>query len=453
MGAKRNSVGRLAEPWTVSNLKHLSLGKGWSTNTVNTVIFREPGLFTLGHHQFTAFYAGTRTLRLVRRDLRKDRLSTFDLPGSYNVRDAHNCISLGHDGEGFLHLAYDHHNSGLRYRRSKAPLSITAWTDEIPMTGKCEDRVSYPGFVFFPRSGALLFLFRDGSSTSGAMRIKEWSARRKGWTDRPTAVLSGSDQRPWTSGPYWNHPIVGKDGILHLSFVWRAATIADKKLVNNIGIDYARSLDRGKSWYSMRGRPFDLPITQVNSETIWPIFTGSNLINQTSMALDSKGAPHIVFYADDPEGIPQYQHLYFDGRIWRHSIISARKKRFALRGGGTLRLPISRPEILIDGADRIYVIYRGDLSEDLMAVQRLLPPTYRADPADIRILWPERLGFAEPIVDRSRWQRHGILSMLVQKNSQPAHDRGGRPEYQPVFLADWNLARLWEPPKGMGKAA
>ncbi len=440
-------------PRTVSSLRQLSLGKGWSTNTVNTVTFREPGLFTLGRYQFTAFFAGKRTLRIVRRDLHNNHLTTFDLPGSYNVRDAHDCISLGHDGDGYLHLAYDHHNSRLRYRQSKVPLSINAWTDEVPMTGKYEEYLSYPGFVFFPKSGTLLFLFRDGSSARGLMRIKEWSARRKKWTDRPMAVLSGADQRPWTSAPYWNHPIVGKDGSLHLSFVWRAGPIGDKKLVNNIGIDYARSPDRGKNWYSMRDQPFELPITQVNSETIWPTSPGSNLINQTSMALDSKGNPHIVFYADDPDGIPQYQHLRFDGRAWRQRTISVRRKRFALRGGGTLRLPISRPEILIDGADQVYVIYRGDLTGDLMAVQRLLPPAYCADPADVRILWHEPLGFAEPVVDRSRWQRHGVLSMLIQKNNQPAHDRCGRSEYQPVFIADWNLARLWEPPKGACKPA
>ena len=367
------------------------LGKGWATNTVNTVIFRERGIFTLGRYQFTAFYAGKRILRLARRNLRSGQVSTFDLRGSYSLDDAHNCASLGYDADGFLHIAYDHHNTGLRYRRSKAPRSIAAWSEELAMTGNHEDRLSYPSFVPMPRNGPLLFLYRDGAAARGALRIKAWSAKRKSWSDRPTPILSGAEQRPWTSSPYWNHPAVGRDGTIHLSFVWRTAFLGKEKLVNNIDVDYARSPNRGRSWYSILGREFSLPITQVNSETVWPVSPGSSLINQSSMALDSKGYPHIVFYADDPDGIPQYQHLNFDGRVWRHRIISRRRKRFTLKGAGTLRIPISRPEIVIDAEDRLYVIYRGDLSGDRMVAQRLLPGDYEPNPQDIKVLWDETL--------------------------------------------------------------
>jgi len=193
----------------------IPLGKGWATNTVNTVIFRARGLLTLGRYQFAAFYAGKRVLRLVRRDLRSGKISTFDLRGNYSLDDAHNYASLGYDGDGFLHLAYDHHNTGLRYRRSKAPRSIAAWTEELAMTGKHEGRLSYPSFLPMPRNGPLLFLYRDGAAARGALRIKAWSAKRKSWTDRQTPILSGAEQRPWTSSPYWNHPAVGRDGMHH----------------------------------------------------------------------------------------------------------------------------------------------------------------------------------------------------------------------------------------------
>lgn len=443
---KRRAPGKTALPGHPALPKaKLALGKGWAANTVNTVIFRERGLFSLGRYQFAAFYAGKRVLRLVRRTLNSGKIESFNLRGRYELDDAHNCASLGYDADGTIHLAYDHHNSGLRYRRSKRPRSIAAWTGEVAMTGAHEDRLSYPGFVPMPKGGPLLFLYRDGKAASGALRVKTWSAKRKAWTDHPEPILSGAGQRPWTSSPYWNHPAVAPNGTLHLSFVWRTDFLGGERRVNNIDIDYAKSKDRGRSWMSSLDRPFRLPITQVNSETVWPVSPGSNLINQCSMALDSKGRPHVVFYADDAGGIPQYQHINFDGKVWRHRVVSARTRPFALKGAGTLRIPISRPEIVIDGKDRVYVIYRGDLSRDRMVAQRLLPGDYHPCPDGVRVLWDEPLGRAEPVIDRERWERDETLSMLIQKNDQTGRDRGnGKPKFETVYIADWELPRLWD---------
>src|SRR5262245_59820870 len=113
----------------------VELGEAWATNTVNMSIFRHHGLLTHDRFQFLAFYKDKSTLRLVRRDLTSGRIDSFDLPGTYHLDDAHNCVSLGCDREGFLHLAYDHHCTPLRYRRSTVPLSIDAWSDELAMTG------------------------------------------------------------------------------------------------------------------------------------------------------------------------------------------------------------------------------------------------------------------------------------------------------------------------------
>ena len=161
------------------------------------------------------------------------------------------------------------------------------------------------------------------------------------------------------------------------------------------------------------------------------------------MAVDSKGRPHIVFYSDDPDKIPQYQHLWFDGKAWRHHYISTRDKPFVLVGGGTLQIPISRPEIVIDKQDRVYVIFRADFTNDRMAVQRLLPSAYEPDTSVTKILWPEPLEFAEPVIDRIRWARDCILTMLIQRNGQPPHDKGGVPRSEPVYLVDWDIVDGW----------
>jgi len=161
------------------------------------------------------------------------------------------------------------------------------------------------------------------------------------------------------------------------------------------------------------------------------------------MALDRFGYPHIVFYSDDPDNVPQYQHLWFDGRVWKRNYIIQRTEAFVLAGDGTLQIPISRPEIVIDNENRVYVIYRGDLTENRMVAQRLLPPDYISDTSDACVLWDEPLGFAEPVIDRLRWQKDEVLSMLIQHNHQPANDAITEPFFEPIYIVDWNLPGLW----------
>lgn len=428
----------------VQQLAAFDLGQAWSSNTVNTVIFRHHGILTWGGYQYTAFYVDETTLRVVRRTLATNHITTHDIGGQYNLRDAHNSISLGIDRAGHLHISYDHHATKLRYRRSSQPNAIAEWTDELGMTGANEDRVTYPTFIL-PRAGhPLTMLYRDGVHNKGSARLKTYDEQTQSWTDRPTPILSGADQKPWTSNAYWNHPAIGSDGSLHLSFVWRTDTIGEQQLVNNVNIGYAWSPDNGLSWFTSRGLPCKLPMTQVNAETVWPVSPGSNLINQTSMALDSHNRPHIAFYANDTHGVPQYQHIWFDGEAWRQQYFSARTQPFTLQGGGTLQIPISRPEILIDHQDRVYAVYRGDLTENRMAVTQLMGATANPEAADApnrtTPLWPAPVDYAEPVIDRTRWAESQVLSLLLQRTQQPNGDLSHQHTTDPVWLVDFSFS-------------
>jgi hypothetical protein len=311
------------------------------------------------------------------------------------------------------------------------------------MTGGHESRVTYPSFLTIPATKTFLFLYRDGGSSRGALRIKEWRSHDREWKDQPCAIVSGAFEQPLTGNPYWNHPAVGKEGTIHLSYVWRKAPIGEDKQINNVNIDYCRSPDGGTTWQSSDGTLLDCPITLATSRTIKAIPPGANLMNKCGMALDSLDRPHIVFYSNDDQDIPQYQHLWFDGAGWKHNYISKRVVPFRLAGGGTLQIPISRPEIVIDGERRVYVIYRGDLTNDYMAVQRLLPPRYAPDPDEVRIIWDDSLMYAEPVIDRTRWDKDTKLSMLIQRNLQPDGDGRTEAHYEPAYLADFDLIGLW----------
>jgi hypothetical protein len=131
----------------IETLASHNLGDAWAGNTINTVIFRHHGILTRDNIQYTAFYVDTETLRLVQRDLLTDTFKTHDILGEYNLLDAHNSISLGLDRQGYLHISYDHHATQLRYRRSLKSKDISAWSEELQMTGAHEERVTYPTFI------------------------------------------------------------------------------------------------------------------------------------------------------------------------------------------------------------------------------------------------------------------------------------------------------------------
>jgi hypothetical protein len=185
-----------------------------------------------------------------------------------------------------------------------------------------------------------------------------------------------------------------------------------------------------------KGRGYQLPITQTNAETVHPVSPGSNLMNQCSMAVDSLNRPHIVYYADDSNGIPQYQYLRYDGNRWHHQVISKRARPFTLTGSGTLQIPISRPEIVLDRKDNAYIISRGDHSRGRMVATVLRAPGYVWVPDNVQTIWGEDLGFSEPIIDRVRWAQENVLSLLVQYNEQPNHDLGHRSLFRPIKLID-----------------
>jgi hypothetical protein len=425
-------------------LSVVELGEGWAANTINTVIFRHHALVTSEGRQYGAYYDASGSLVVFERTLASNEVVKASLPGSYSPTDAHNSISLGLDRDGYLHLSYAQHNGPLRYRRSAAPRSILAWTDEIPMTGAREDSVTYPTFLA-PRaadSPSLIFLYRDGSSASGTACMKVYRGLAEGWFDRDPCPLDGALGRPWSSGPYWNHPAFGQDGTLHLSFTWRTKAFDADSMITNVGLNYAFSPDYGVTWLSAGGVRHRLPITPANSGVIAAIGPGENLINQGSSTVDSKGNLHLAFYSNDLDGIPQYQHVWTDGAEWHRSFISRRTMPFTLEGGGTLQIPMSRPEILIDKEDRVYIIYRADITEDRMVAQRLQPPDYRPG-GNIRVLWPEDLAFAEPIVDRVRWDQDAILSMLVQRNLQPPHDQVIEVASEPIYVVEWDVLGEW----------
>ena len=83
------------------------------------------------------------------------------------------------DGDGYLHLSFDHHGHKLNYCRSIAPDTLVLG-DKEPMIGNEEEDVTYPEFHLLA-DGGLLFVYRSGASGRGNMVMNRYDVKSRKW--------------------------------------------------------------------------------------------------------------------------------------------------------------------------------------------------------------------------------------------------------------------------------
>jgi len=293
------------------------IGQGYAATGVNAAIFRQSSLVTFQNTQCAAFYDGSARLVLARRTLGSEDWQTQVTPYHGNVRDVHNVISLGVDGQGVVHISWDHHNNPLHYCRTRAPGSLQV-TEPLIMTGQ-EQAVCYPQFYSLP-GGDLMFVYRTGRSGAGDLMMNRYDTRTGRWTALPGPVIAGEKQR----NAYWQMAVDPRSGAIHVSWCWRELE-GNHDLLTNHDICYARSEDGGRTWVRSSGGPYAGPITVRNAELAWPVPQRSNLANMTSMAVDSCGQPFIATSWRAPDESTEQLYLVFhDGRQWQLRLIGHR---------------------------------------------------------------------------------------------------------------------------------
>ncbi len=384
--------------------------KGYSGTSVNTEAFRRNSLVTHSNKQYIAFYDDNGYLTLGRRTLDYDTWEVNHTPYRGHVEDAHNAISLMVDGDGFLHVAFDEHDDSLHYCRSIAPESL-ALSPQEPMIGVDEAKVSYPEFYSLP-SGNLLFVYRSGMSGQGNMVMNYYDTQSRTWHRLHDVLIDGEGQR----SAYWQLA-VDDNGIIHLSWVWRETPLVE----TNHDLCYARSYDDGKTWCKTDGTLYNLPIRLDNAEYACHIPQGSDLINQTSMCVDSLGDPYIATYwRDQYSKIPQYRLVWHDGLEWHSSQVAHRRTPFTLGGGGTKLLPIARPQIVIDGDEAFYIFRdeeRGNKASMFYASELSKRDWRVIDLTDYSLeAW-------EPTIDTELLKQQKKLHLFVQKVLQGDGER------------------------------
>ncbi|RYX83387.1 neuraminidase [bacterium] len=415
---------------TVALAKNVKLvptgGKGWAQSSVNAAVFRSNSLVSHDGTQYVAYYDGDGNVVLGKRKVGSDvwELKTTQYKGQ--AKDAHNCISIGVDGKGFLHMVWDLHSQKLRYAKSTTSGGLLL-TDEMPMTGQDENRVTYPQFYNLP-GGDLLFLYRDGGSGNGNAMLNRYDVESGKWSSVQHPLVAGGGQR----NAYLNPLAIDSKGGIHLSWVWRDTP----DVATNHDISYAYSPDQGKTWQKSTGEKYNLPITIDNAEVAWKVPKNSELINQTAMTVDANAHPFIsTYWRAEGTDVPQYQLVWHDGTKWRQSQVSQRTQAFRLSGGGTKKIPISRPQIVAGKDGAIHVIFRDEELGNGISVASSSDANHTK--WTTQNLLAERVGAWEPSFDTALWAQKGQLNLFVQRVGQGDGETLENVPPQDVSVLEW----------------
>ncbi|SFW24852.1 BNR repeat-containing family member [Sinomicrobium oceani] len=388
-------------------VRETMVGKGWAGNSVNAVIFRKNSVVSYKNMQFTGYYDEGGVLTLAMRKLKDTVWTVRKTVYKGKVSDAHNTISMAIDGDGYLHVSWDHHNTPLRYARSLRPLDLELGAEQ-PMTGAEEAKVTYPEFYNLP-GGDLLFFYRSGSSGRGNMVVNRYDTKHKVWKPLHRNLIDGEEER----SAYWQ-ACVDDEGVIHLSWVWRETW----DVASNHDLCYARSYDGGKSWEKSTGEKYGLPIREATAEYAWRVPENSGLINQTSMTSDSRGNPYIATYWNSG-AVTQYQVVYLQNGTWKKQATGFRKVPFRLGGGGTKKIPLSRPQLLLaekKGDTDLYLIFRDEERGNKVSLAGIKAGS--RETWSVSDLSSSSVGQWEPSYDTQLWRDRGELHLFVQDVSQ-----------------------------------
>jgi hypothetical protein len=406
--------------------------EAWAGSSVNVLANQSSTLITNGDFQYAAFYAADAHLVLAKRALNENKWETRKTEYTGNVADAHNTVSIAVDGDGYLHVAWDHHANPLNYCRSLSPRSLELGP-KMAMTGLMEKSVTYPLFFRHP-DGGLLFLYRDGRSGKGNVVLNRYNLKAREWRQLHENLIDGEGARS-----AYLAATLDAQGTLHLAWNWRDSP----DVATNHDLCYAKSSDGGQNWKTTTGTTLTLPITAATAEYALQIPQNSTLMNPPSLTADGDGHPFIVTYwAPAGTHIPQFHLVRHDGTQWTAAAISHRTQSFELQGTATKRPPISRASVLAGQPGRrtpaACIVYRDDERGGriiLSSCENLGTEAWQDTE-----LTTESMGAWEPSVDATQWNKFGQIHLLVQTVQQlDGNDsKPGAVPPTPISTLIWN---------------
>lgn len=409
----------------------INVGIGYSNTSVNTTSFRNSSITTFEDTQYIAYYDSEEYMVIGKRKLGEDKWQILRSDYKGNCKDAHDVISIGADGDGYLHVSFDQHAEELKYCVSVAPGSLQLSELKV-MTDSLENSVTYPEFHRL-KNGDLLFVYRDGSSGNGNMVINYYNLTTKKWNMLQTNLIDGEGDR----NAYWQMCVDNND-VIHVSWTWRESSNVE----TNHDVCYAKSYDYGKTWYNSKGEQYSIPINLSNAEIICEVPQKSELINQTCMTVDSTEGIYIATYWRELNcAIPQYRLIWNNGNGWNNTQVGNRTHAFTLSGGGTKKIPISRPKIAVenkDGKTKIYYICRDEEYQNKVLLYLNEDFDNNFSSWKKHYLTAFEVGAWEPSYDYQLWKDKQLLHIFVQNTAQGDHETISELDPQMIYLMEVN---------------
>lgn len=284
----------------------LSNSASTSVEGANFASFQQNAITTYNGYQYVSYWNQVSQVCIARKKLPVgtwEEIAFTDYTVSpARVKDNHYTISMGIcENDGSIHLAFDHHNDPLHYRKSLTGLAnqpdSMEWSSasfgqrlNYLVEGKVVDNVTYPRFIQKP-DGDLLFECRLGWSGDGDDFLWDYTASNGQWS-YVGEYLNGTNVG---ENAYINGLNYDPNGRLHVSWVWRQTPDAQ----TNHDVYYAYSDDDGRTWYNADGIQAGTAGTSpmgMHSEglKVWDVGTNRGLINQESQAVDNNGGIHIL---------------------------------------------------------------------------------------------------------------------------------------------------------------
>lgn len=388
---------------------------------LNGESFQQEGIVSFGDYQYTAFWNVNRNVVLARRTVPSAADGTFGEWEKFDftdheltAEDAHNTISLGVSAaDGVLHIAFDHHNSPLHYRRSVTGLltdptgtawssaSFTATTSNLTGSGNVT-LLTYPRFVTRPSGSNLLLSARLGESGSGDEHLWEYDASTQTWQSLGEVIDGTSDG----INAYLHGIAYGPGGDrLYAAWCWRETPDAS----TNFGLFFAYSDDHGRTFSSDAGEEAgaagSAPLTATTPGLeVWEIPTQRGLINQEHMVVDGSGRVHVLL-SHMADGEPDRAD-FTQARAASEYFVYTR-----LGPGEWERRALNEPSILnfrgklaVTRADNVYAVL-----PDL----RIVGASPTDDFASWSLLFPGESGrfFSDPLVDAGRVRETDLLTV------------------------------------------